>query len=133
MATVCDRGGRAYGSSNWTALLHRRFLLEWGYNVYLACVHFTGISWSPAGDRVTAPRRCRLAELSGCLSLNYLQVPRVSADSLIRLRRVLDSNCQTVSQDCCLDTMATGNSPPGDDRTEIDFQVRSHGTLRRHM
>ena len=61
MATVCNRGGRAYGSSNWTALLHRRFLLEWGDNVYLACVHFTGISWSPAGDRVTAPRRYRLS------------------------------------------------------------------------
>ena len=40
---------------------------------------------------------CRLAELSGCLSPNYLQVPRVSAESLLRLWRVLDTDCQTVS------------------------------------
>ena len=53
-------------------------------------------------------------------------MPRVSADSFLRLWRVLYSNCQTVSQDRCLDTMATGNSPPGSDRTEIDFQVNVH-------
>ena len=66
---------------------------------------------------------CRLGELSGCSSPNYLQVPRVPADSLLRFWRVLDSDCHIVSQDRCLDTMATGNSLPGADRTGIDFQV----------
>ena len=66
---------------------------------------------------------CRLAKLSGCLSPNYLQVPRFSAESLLRMRRVLVTDCQTVSQDRCLDTMVTGSSLPGADRTGIDFQV----------
>ena len=64
---------------------------------------------------------CRFAV--DCSSPDYLQVLRVYADSLLRLRRVLDSNCQNVLQDRFLDTMATGTSPPGADRTGIDFQV----------
>ena len=45
--------------SNWSALLHRRVLLEWGGgdDVYLACVHLAGISWSLASDRVSSLRR----------------------------------------------------------------------------
>ena len=62
---------------------------------------------------------CRLAKLIDCLSPDYL----CAADSLLRLRHVLDSNCRTVSQYRSLDTKATGSSPLGADRKEIDFQV----------
>ena len=78
---------------------------------------------------------CRLAKLSGCSSPNYLQLPQVSAHSLLWLRRVLDSNYQTVPQDRCLDTMATGNSPPGLTGQGLIFKSthRSHGMLWRNM
>ena len=69
---------------------------------------------------------CCLAKLIDCLSPDYLQMPRVYDDSLLRLRRVLDKNCRTVPQDRSLDTMATGSSPPGADRKGIDFQVNVH-------
>ena len=41
--------------------MHRRVLPEWGNVVYLDCVHLAGISWSPPGDRVTAPCRFSLS------------------------------------------------------------------------
>ena len=66
---------------------------------------------------------CRLAELSGCSSPNYLLVPQSTMTHCHCLRHVLDSNCQTLSQDRCLDTMATGTSLPGVYRTGNDFQV----------
>ena len=78
---------------------------------------------------------CRLDKLIDCLSPDHLQVPRVYADSLLHLWRVLDSNSRTVSQDRSLDMMATGPSPPGADRKGIDFQVDVHipWNARRHL
>ena len=69
---------------------------------------------------------CHLAELSDCSSPDYLQVPRVYADSLLPLRHVLDSNCRTVSQDRFVDAMTTRTSQLGADRKGIDFQVDVH-------
>ena len=49
-----ERSG-ACGSSNQKALLHYRFLVEWGDIVRLGCVHLVWIIWSLASDRVIAP------------------------------------------------------------------------------
>ena len=65
VAEVCVARGGAYGSSNQSALTHRRVLPEWGDGVYLDCVHSAGISWSPAHDRVTAPFSSSLSP--GCV------------------------------------------------------------------
>ena len=68
---------------------------------------------------------CRLAELRDCSSCRCLQVPRFCADSLLYLGSIIGDICRTVSQDCCVDVMATGNSQPEADRKGIDFKLRS--------
>ena len=57
---------------------------------------------------------CRLAELRDCSSCRCLQVPRFCADSLLYLGSIIGDICRTVSQDCFVDVMATGNSQPED-------------------
>ena len=53
-AAIHDVGGGACGSSNQHASAHRRTQPGRQGGIYLDCAHSAGISFSPAGDRVTA-------------------------------------------------------------------------------
>ena len=54
------------------------------------------------------------------MHLDYLQVPRYSADS------VVGDIPQTITQDYFVDVMVTGSSQPETDRQGIDFRVHMH-------